>query len=506
MLLKLIDTTSFYPQDEKLVSVIDPTDVKKGLVKQAMDSRVQEFASRITPSSGKTYLHIVAMGAGEYWGANRNADFFPESNLIDYHNTFETSPAHIFKNHVNKNPEIAIGRVIFSVYNERMHRVELIAELWNDKAPDVVQRIEDGDWPKTSMATKTPFDVCSVCSNKARTREEYCEHLTEELGRVYPDGRKVMALNIAPLRFFDISIVFRPADVTSSVLQKVASASEPVQSSVDAAIEAGLQDLTLQKSATLKKLSELIKEIEGDVVSADPSFDNLVSRVSDPKGEVIDILRNYKLNEIFSTFGHLGISPSVGFLAELIARKIMGEEGRGLGPITAAYIDQVGSDGMLDFDRDFGEITEPNLGVTHALIPYLGDSSYLPDYVEQRVALNKQASTFGYVQGTNVGFAGNGPKIEPTVYEKFREQNLKPEADNKSGLMKVLNTIVAIGGAAIAAKWYITQVIERKMKEQDLNRASDGVKIVLVKSASDYKLTYKLAKTAMLKLVQKKKI
>jgi hypothetical protein len=43
------------------------------------------------------------------------------------------------------------------------------------------------------------------------------------------------------------------------------------------------------------------------------------------------------------------------------------------------------------------------------------------------------------------------------------------------------------------------------MKEQELNKASDGVKIVLVKSASDYKLTYKLAKTAMVKLVQKKK-
>lgn len=505
MLTKLIDTSSFY-RDEPQVTVLDPKDIKGSLVKQAMDSRVQEFASKIVPIHGKTYLHILAMGAGEFYGANRNADYFPENNLIDYHNTFETSPAHIFRNHVNKNPEIAIGRVIFSVYNERMHRVELIAELWDDKAPDIVDRIESGDWPKTSMATKTPFDICSICGNKARTREEYCEHLSEQLGKIYPDGRKVMALNVAPLRFFDISIVFRPADVTSSVLQKVASANEPVQSSVDAAIEAGLQDITFQKSATLKKLSELTKEIDGDVVASDPNLENLVNRVSDPSGDIIDVLKNYKLNEIFSTMGHLGISPSLSFLAELIGRKILGEEGRGIGPMASAYIDKTGVSDLMSFDRDFGEVTSPNIGIVNALLPSMKDSSYLPEYVEDRISHNKQASIYGFVPGTNVGYAGSGPTIEPTIYEKFREQNLKPEVNNKSSLMKILNSIVAIGGAALAAKWYITQVVKKKMEEQELNRGSNDVKIVLVKSASDYKLTYKLAKTAMVKLVQKKRI
>lgn len=504
MLTKLIDTSSFY-QDEPQVTVLDNRDLTGSLVKQATDSRVQEFASKITPVDGKTYLHILAMGAGEFYGANRNADYFPESTLIDYHKTFETSPAHIFRNHVNKDPAIAIGRVVFSVYNERMHRVELIAELWNDKAPDIAERIGSGDWPKTSMACRTPFDVCSICGNKAKTREQYCEHLSEQLGRVYPDGRKVMALNLAPLKFFDISIVFRPADVTSAVLQKVASA-QPAISSVDEALAAGLEEITMNKSAALKKLSELLKEVDGDVVSIDSNFDNLVSRVSDPQGDVIDVIKNYKLNEILSTLGHLGISPSLGFLAELIGRKILGSDARGIGPLTAAYINKAGTDGLMDFDKDFGEITEPNLGIAYALLPHMQDASYFPEYVEERVAFNKQASAYGFVQGTNVGYSGNGPHIESTVYEKFREQNLTESADKTPQLLKILNTIVAIGGAALAAKWYITQVIEKKMKDQELNRVSVGVKIPLVKSASDYKLTYRLAKSAMLKLIQNKKI
>lgn len=72
------------------------------------------------------------------------------------------------------------------------------------------------------MACHTPFDTCSICGNKARSRNEYCSHLRNELGRILANGQKVMAINDGPLRFFDMSFVFKPADITSSVLQKVA--------------------------------------------------------------------------------------------------------------------------------------------------------------------------------------------------------------------------------------------------------------------------------------------
>lgn len=509
MLTKLIDTSSFYHQDEPQVQIIDVGNTK-GLLKQAADSAVTEFASRLKPEEGKIFLHILAMGAGEYFGANRNADYFPEANLIDYHKTFETEPAHVFRNHVNKDPNIAIGKVIFSTYNDRMKRVELIAEVWLDRGMDIERRIAMGDWPKTSMACKTPYDICSICGNKASTRQEYCSHLSNELGRVYPDGRKVMALNVAPLRFFDISVVVRPADVTSSILQKVAQEDDLVIGSVDAAEAEGLDKIANnEKQAALKKLSELIKEIDGDgvgdVVGASSGLDNILGKIKDPDHSVIDILRNYKLNEVFSTMAHMGITPSVSFLAELIARKLMGNEGVGIGHLAASFVSSVGVRNAPMFEKDFGEITEPNPGVLTALMPYMPGTSFLPEYVEDRASITKEAFEQNkFVKGTNVGYAGNGPYIEPTIYEKFREETLAPSAENKHGLIKVLNTIMAVGGAALAAKWYITQAIEKKMKEAELNHLRDGVKIVLVKAASDYKLTYKLAKAAMLQLIQKK--
>lgn len=138
-MLKLLDIDPLFFGEEPAVTIVNP-EVSGGMLKKAADSRIQEFTSSLKSEPGKIYVHILAMGAGEYYGANRNADYFPESNLIKYHETFETSPAHIFKHHINKNPEIAIGKVIFSVYNERMHRVEVIAWVDKEKGYDYVAK------------------------------------------------------------------------------------------------------------------------------------------------------------------------------------------------------------------------------------------------------------------------------------------------------------------------------------------------------------------------------
>lgn len=494
-LIKLVDSSSFFSPDEATISILDIGNAK-GLVKQAADSRVQEFISKITPEPDKIFVHILAMGAGEFYGANRNADYFPESNLIECHKTFETSPAHIFRNHVNKDPTIAIGKVIFSIYNHRMHRVEVVAYIEKDKAPDVVERIERGDFPATSMACKTPYDVCSICGNEAHTRQEYCSHLNNELGKVYPDGRKVAALNVAPLKFFDMSIVVRPADVTSSVLQKVASqhgfSVDPIIGSADSAAAEGLLEEGVVKEAAIQKLSEFIKEIEGGVVlDVSNSLEPLLAKVSDPDHKLIDILVNFKLAEIYNTLADLGISPSLTFLAELIGRKTLGEMARGIGALAANTVSHVGP-GHLELPNDEAVEGDSSHTIAHLLMPYVHTSSLLPEFVEKRA----------YMAATNVGYVGNGPKIEPTAYELFREKNL-PEETGKQGLYKTLQIIMAIGASALAAKWYITRALKQKMKQVEPTRSYDA-KIHLVKSASDLKVSYKLAQADMARVITRK--
>lgn len=486
-MLKLLDVDSQFFSDEQVVTILDSA-TSEGFVKKAADVRVSDFVSGIKSDPNKIYVHILAMGAGEYYGANRNGDYFPEENLKKYHDTFVTSPAHIFKHHVNKDPTIAIGQVVFSVYNERMHRVEVIAWIDRDKGWDVVQKIEGGNFPNTSMACHTPYDTCSICGNQARSRAAYCTHLTNELGKVYPDGRKVMAINDGFLKFFDMSIVFRPADVTSSVLQKVAFERGVVGSAENAEANS-LQE----KKANLKKLSELIKEIEGSVVASSPNLDSLLASVQDPDHEVIDLLVDYDLHHVIHALSELGISPSLDFFAKLIGQKMAGK-GQG------------GVDGIETLVRGLIRSEPENLNIPSADLSKnaeLNKASWKdPTLRKLLIPFSKQASlfpseVFGRAVGPrgNIGYAGSGPKVEVDPHEEAKAIYANLKANSEPGLLK---TLFLIGGAAVAAKWILTKLIEQKMYEHRVDPNSH-TKITLVKSAEEAIMTKNLAFTVLLK-------
>ncbi len=493
---KLIDSSSFFDSEEIQVSIIDFE--SNSLIKQAADSRIQEYATNIDPIPGKMYLHINAMGAGEFYGANRNADYFPESNLLDYYKTFETSPAHVFRHHINKDPARSIGKVLFSVYNERMHRVELIAEVDKELGRDIGEKIAMGMYPSTSMACKTPYDVCSICGNKARTRQEYCSHLSTQLGRLLPDGRKVMALNLGPLKFFDISIVIKPADVTSSILQKVAGVE--VVSSADLAESEGLSD-SIIKESSINKLSEFIKEIEGTVVDADPVLQNILNKVQDPDLDLLDSLRNVSVDEILNTFAVLGISPSLTFLSELLARRTLGDKGVGLGLHIDKLIRELGPSKMELPDSDYKHMESLTPSVVKAVSVFMDSSSLLPEYVEKRAYIEP---------GYGLGYASLGQGIVRSP----RDAENTSIADDKTmaasigkGVNNWFSLLLGIGGAALLAKWFITNRVHEELKRGGYYNqppASSNVKIVLTKNASDNSIAFKLSKAAMEQSVSSK--
>ena len=51
-------------------------------------NEMEEFIASFTPDPNFMYLHVIAMGSGEYYGCNKNGDYFPEKALIMYHHTF----------------------------------------------------------------------------------------------------------------------------------------------------------------------------------------------------------------------------------------------------------------------------------------------------------------------------------------------------------------------------------------------------------------------------------
>lgn len=261
---------------------------------------------------GKTQILLTALGAGEYWGCNVNGDYFPEASLShfgeDYgYKTFEYN-AKIYKHHINKDPKASYGHVALAVYNPKYHRVELIVVLENDKAPDIVDRIENGDYPEWSMGCRVPYDVCSICGNKARTRKEYCDHLKYYMGRIHPEtGKQAYAINTVP-KFFDISQVLIGADKIAKTLRKVASTdtSKPAISSA----------LLAEKMAGTK-ISSIDKEIPaGDPPASQESVEALSKSIPEVKSyekpippNILDRLGSFGLNDAMSTMSFLGILP-----------------------------------------------------------------------------------------------------------------------------------------------------------------------------------------------------
>lgn len=498
-MLKLVSNDQSYFNDEPVVRLLSDFDSRsKGFVKAAAaDDRILAYAKTIQPDPNKVWIQILAMGASEFWGPNRNADAFPEENLIRCFKTFETTPAMIYKFHLNKNPEIAMGKVVYSVYNERMRRVELVAWVDRQKGKEFVDRIERGEFPATSMATHTPHDTCSVCGNQATSRAAYCRHLSEELGKIYPDGTKVYAINDAPLKFFDLSFVHRPADITSSVLQKLAfEQGAPTIGSAEAAEEVDLQE----KSASQVKLADLIKQVEGEVTGSADSLNALLDKVKDPDDEVLDFLEHYELSHVIHALAELGISPSVSFFAKLIGQKMAGSHAPGIEHLVAGLMKAEPE--SVTVDTDIAEMAKsasvhPRIQIVAALSRFTKQASLYPGFAMER-AFDISGYPYEAPMGL-VGYAGQGPSLSPDPADTYRK--LKASLASESpGLLK---TLFMVAGAALSAKWLISKMIESRMNEaiaqQALTDQDRYTKINLVKSATEAITTQKLVKADLLR-------
>lgn len=201
---------------------------------------LRKFLRTITSKDRKQNLYVLvnALGAGEFFGSNINGDYFPWDSLSHQGKDFgylSFLDGHAFSHHANKDPDRAFGVPVLSVLNNMMKRVELVIKLDREKAEaegagSVIIRIEKGEFPDVSMGAKVPYDICSICGHKSKTREDYCPHLRPPpemrgiwgINRILSDGRKIYMINDRP-RFFDISFVFIGADKTAKVMAKLAS-------------------------------------------------------------------------------------------------------------------------------------------------------------------------------------------------------------------------------------------------------------------------------------------
>ena len=164
----------------------DGEEITKTASAVPMPEDMEAFWQSYPQKNLKNYVfaRINILGAGEYWGSNLNGDYFPEKALKEYHKTFHR--AMVYVNHDHDDPEKAIGKVIFSSYNDAPYakRVELIVAIdkSNPRAQRTVEAIESGRGIKVSMGcflSGTPItmaDMTRVPIEQVKVGDEVISH------------------------------------------------------------------------------------------------------------------------------------------------------------------------------------------------------------------------------------------------------------------------------------------------------------------------------------------
>jgi hypothetical protein len=251
---------------------------------------VRKVASQLAP--GEELVHLLALGATESSGVNRNGDGFPIKALRQYHPTF-VKHAKFYRDHANRDPQRSYGHVLDSLYNETMHRVELLCPLYATKeaadrhralvADREMSKLARGEIVDVSMACSVPFDICSWCGNKAPRTHHYCTDMSQggqckagglrdNIGAIIEiDGgvHHLHAINDHPT-FIDISHVERGADRTAKITGLLKSANHGVVKSAELAVALGvtlpasylLPQLRPEEASGLLKVAYLMADID----------------------------------------------------------------------------------------------------------------------------------------------------------------------------------------------------------------------------------------------------
>ncbi|HUW11874.1 MAG TPA: hypothetical protein VM537_19260 [Anaerolineae bacterium] len=344
------------------------------------------MASDITPVKGHSFVHLISTGAGDWYGANNNADFFNEKEgsysypepaegvpatvmldggLCKYHHTFMKFGG-VYEEHNNsKRGAEPKGSIALECVNPAMHRGELIIELDNDVWASDLHKLANNEPVFFSMGCGVPFDRCSICGNQAATRKSYCDHLRFNKLGLSKTGHQVFAINDKP-HFHDISKVKTPADRIAFALRKVASEGTVLDIGEDGGLWVPVRlvekignQTEVARASLLEKLSEMNKRIV--VQGMSPEESDLSESFDSPEidDETVKALQGFPLEDVLNALKSRDIMLPPKAMIRVAVKK-PAEQIEGLDELPCACKDV------------FSQIKEGSAG------DIIGDASYIP--------------------------------------------------------------------------------------------------------------------------------
>lgn len=211
------------------------------LCKTAASSAFSQSLIRQHPPDDRHFgVHLIAMGASENYGFNKNGDWWDRDGLTPNsgsygHHTF-VKYGHFFREHENDDPKKKIGDVSASAYNHPMDRIELMVHGDKTKAEEEYELAKAGKQLSFSMSARVPGDYCSCCNNFAKRSKDYCQHLKKAMTQwIAKYSKFAYAINKKPC-FFDISRVRNPADRIAHYLEYITDKDEEMAKAASAGI------------------------------------------------------------------------------------------------------------------------------------------------------------------------------------------------------------------------------------------------------------------------------
>jgi len=348
---------------------------------------------RVEKTAGQTDALVIALGAYEGTGANRNGDIFKEASCLKHYKTFIKSGSKkdgkydgraLNRHHKNKPEDPKYGNIKAAAYNHKMKRIELVIGMDNDKCAEEIQKLAEGKQINVSMAAKVAYDKCTWCGHEAKTDNHRCKHIPKSLGEINKRGEMCSMDNIDP-RWFELSIVGRPADRIGMSL-KLASDSSYIKTADDYKTlypgfvapddDEGVLRISKyaeEKRSLVKKLAAIEKHIDG-IAKAGPK-DSSEKYIAEQKSklkhsdniseEAMDELRKFEPSKLLKALADQGIIfSSEDFIKYLFGSKSMGHNAGDMFSKIRQHLPSMFSDMEEDGDEEINEDKyEPSHGV-----------------------------------------------------------------------------------------------------------------------------------------------
>ena len=164
-------------------------------------------------------LYFVARAVSV--GTNGNGDHFTEEELRKSYKTFVGKG--LFVNHASNDIEKKRGMIVDAKWNDAgpaEKYVTCLCEFNEDAFPELGKMLRSGMLTDVSMGCNVQYSICSVCSNKAKTTAQYCEHVKMHKGGA-SFGKPVYEIN-HDIEFIELSLVSVGADPQAKILEVLA--------------------------------------------------------------------------------------------------------------------------------------------------------------------------------------------------------------------------------------------------------------------------------------------